>query len=45
MSDDHDTTEEAAELEVTMIDAARELVEEHGYSLDDLNGILQGTVG
>lgn len=44
MDDDDVLNEEAATLESEMIDAARQLMEEHDYSREDIEGILKGTV-
>lgn len=43
MSDDDDM-EATSGLENDLIDAARQLVEEHGYTEEDITRILAGTV-
>lgn len=44
MDEDDVPDEGAATLEGEMIDAARQLIEEHDYSREDIEGILKGTV-
>lgn len=44
MDEDDERMEMTARLENEITDAARTLVEEYGYSREDIEGILKGTV-
>jgi hypothetical protein len=43
--DEQDTDEAQATLQCEMIDAARALIEEHGWTFADVEATLKATVG